>query len=199
MVVIKHRYEDYDSEYLTIADYLVNFKDVFIMEEVYKRMKEWFVEEGLASGSDKDFPEVFYLEKEGKGGKEIWFRWRFQKKPLANEFWRYDFDVDVHCLTLTKVETIINNKKIKADKGEVEVQVKTNLVMNWAARLKKTAFKSLREVIYRIFLKDTRNRLEQELYDLSYGFREVLNNFFKLPHFEPKKGGLEFWPKKLPE
>jgi len=199
MVVIRHRYEDYDSEYLTIADYLVNFKDVFLMTAVYKRMKEWFVEEGFTTGSDKDFPEVFYLEKEGKAGKELWFRWRFQKTPLNNQFWRYDFDVDVHCLGLNKVETIIDNKKVKIDKGEVEVQVKTNLVMNWAARLKKTAFRPFREVIYRIFLKDTRKRLENELYDLSFGFREALNNLFKLPHFEAKKGGLEFWPKKFPE
>ncbi|MBW2978865.1 hypothetical protein KY304_02015 [Candidatus Woesearchaeota archaeon] len=203
MAVIKHRYTDYDSEFVKIADYLVNFKHVFILEDVYKLMREWFVEEGYTSGSDPDFPEVFFLEKESRAGKEMWIRWRFQKNPLGGkmkEFWRFDFDVDVHVLTLVKVETIIDNKKIKADSGEVEIQVRANLVLDWAKKIKKNSLlKPFRNVVYRYFLHDTRKRLEDELYKNAYGFREALNNFFKIPHFEAKKGGLEFWPKKLPE
>ncbi|MBN1644906.1 hypothetical protein JW851_02615 [Candidatus Woesearchaeota archaeon] len=199
MTVIRNRYTDYDSEYVTIADYIVNFKDVFIMKSVYRLMREWFIEEGYATTSDKDFPEIFYLEKEEKAGKEMWIRWRFSKSPLGGKmkaYWRYDFDVDVHVLALVPVETIVDNKKIKAEKGEVEVQVKANLVWGWA---KKVKMWPLRDIIYRWFLHDTRKRLENELYENVYGFRDALANFFRMPHFESKKGGIEAWARKLPE
>lgn len=203
MALIKNRYAEYDSEAIKIAEYSVKFKDVCILKDVYARMKEWFVEEGYATSSDKDFPEKLYLEKEERGGKEIWVRWRFSKSPLGGkmrQFWRYDFDVDMHGVTLVQIETIVDNKKITADKGEIEITVKTNLVMDWAKKIKKNSLlRPLREPIYRLFLHDTRKRLETELYDQSYDFRESLANFFKIPHFEAKKGGIEFWPRKLPE
>ncbi|MBD3361237.1 hypothetical protein GF358_00425 [Candidatus Woesearchaeota archaeon] len=203
MAIIKNRYAEHAAEAIKIAEYVVNFKDVFILKSAYERMREWFVEEGYATNSDKDFPEVFYLDKEGKGGKELWIRWRFQKNPMGGkmkDFWRYDFDVDIHVLTLVQVETIVDNKKIKADKGEVEIQVKANLVMDWKSMLKKNSLLSpFKEIIYRFFLHDTRKRLENEFYENVYGFRETLANFFKLLHYEAKKGGIEFWPRKLPE
>lgn len=200
MAIIKHRYTDYDSEYLTIADYFVNFKDVFSMEHAYKLMREWFVEEGYTSGSDKDFPEVFFLDKEGRAGKEMWIRWRFSKTPAAGKFWRFDFDVDVHVLTMTKTEIVLGDKKVKADNGEIEIQVKTNLVMDWAKRIKKNPlFRPFKEPIKRMFLLKTQKRLESVLYKESYAFRDAVNNFFNLENFEVRKGGLEFWPKKLPE
>jgi len=203
MTIIKHRYTDYDSEYLTIADYLVNFKDVFSMEDVYKLMREWFVEEGYTSGSDKDFPEVFFLDKEGRAGKEMWFRWRFDKSPMGGrmkDFWRFDFDVDVHVLTMTKTEIVLGDKKVKVDKGEVEIQVKTNLVFNWAKKVKKNPLLGpFKQTIKRYFLLKTQKRLEADLYKESYAFRDALNNFFKIENFSARKGSLEFWPKKLPE
>ena len=203
MTIIKHRYTDYDSEYITIAEYIVNFKDVFSMENVYKLMREWFVEEGYTSGKDNEFPEVFFLEKEGKAGKEMWIRWRFTRSPLGGRmgnFWQFDFDLDVHVLTLTKTEIVLGDKKVKADNGEVEIQVKTNLVMNWAKKIKKNSLlKHFKEPIKRLFLLKTQKRLETELYRDSYAFRDAVNNFFKLENFEVRKGGLEFWPKKLPE
>jgi hypothetical protein len=203
MTIIRHRYTDYDSEFSTIADYLVNYKHIFVLQEAYKLMHEWFIEQGYATRSDETFPEVFFLDKEGKAGKEMWFRWRFTKSPLGGkmaEFWRYDFDVDVHVMTLTKVETIINNQKVKVDSGEVEIQVKANLVMNWAKKIKKSSLmRPFKEVVKRYFLHSTRKRLEDDLYKQAYDFRDELNNFFNLEHFKARKGGLEFWPKKLPE
>lgn len=203
MAIIKHRYTDYDSEYITVADYYVNFKDVFSMENVYKLMREWFVEEGYTSGKDSEFPEVFFLEKEGQAGKEMWIRWRFTKSPMGgrmSDFWRFDFDVDVHVLTLTKTEIVLGDKKVKADNGEVEVQVKTNLVMSWAKKIKKNPLLApFKQIVKRYFLLKTQKRLESELYKEAYAFRDALNNFFKIENFEVRKGGLEFWPKKLPE
>jgi hypothetical protein len=201
MTVIKHRYTDYDSEFKTIADYVINYKDIFIIKSAYRAMYEWFIEEGYTSRSDKDFPEIFFLDKEGKAGKEMWFRWRFSKGPLGGkmkEFWRYDFDVDVHVLILVPVETIVDNKKIQAQKGEIEIQVKANLVWNWAKMIKKNSLlRPFRNIIYRVFLHDTRKRLELELYENAYGFRDAVANFFRIPHFESKKGGIEAFARKL--
>lgn len=200
MTIIRHRYNDYEKEYMTIADYIVNFKDVFSMENVYKLMREWFVEEGYTDGSDKNFPEVFFLDKEGKAGKEMWIRWRFSKPVAGSGLWKFDFDLDVHVLTMTKTEIVLGDKKVKADNGEVEIQVKTNLVMDWAKRINKNPFfRPFKEPIKRLFLLKTQKRLENELYEESYAFRDAVNNFFKIENFEVRKGGLEFWPKKLPE
>jgi hypothetical protein len=201
MASIKHRYVAYQKEYKTVARYTVNFKDIFHLDNLYVQMHEWLVEHGYATRSDEKFPEAYYLHKDTPAGKEIWWRWRPTRLPLGekNILWRFDLDIDCHVLTLKDVELVLENKKYAAHKGEVEVNVVANLVMDWQRALEaQPLLKPLKKVFFQRKWKETREMLEKELYTDAYAFRDAINTFLKLETYLPKKEAPEFWPKRTP-
>lgn len=200
MVSIKHRYTG--VEYKKVTGFSIKFKDVFDFEHLYVLMHEWLIEKGYATRSDADFPEKYYMSRTGPGGKEVWIRWRPKRNPVpGNSFWRFDFDIDLHVLGLKDVELVVQNKKVKANKGEVELQISANLVYDAADEWKKSALlKPFRSFYFKRFLSKKKDLLEKEFYNEAYEFRDAVNNYFKLETFLPSKmAGLEFWPKRTPE
>ena len=61
MAAIKHRYTG--IPYTPVAGYSVNFKEVFSMDEFYKLLHEWCIDNDFATRSDEDFKETYYLQK----------------------------------------------------------------------------------------------------------------------------------------
>lgn len=198
MALIEHRYKD--LQYEQITEYVVNLKDIFHLDNLYLLMHEWLVEHNYATRSDKDFPEKYYLHKEGAGGKEMWWRWRPNRFPLAkNRLWRFDLDIDVHVLTLKDVEAVISGKKYKAHQGEVEVNVRANLVMDPDKILEKSMFKDIKKLLYRRFWAQQKEMFKDELYREAFEFRDAINTFLKIETYLPTKEWPEFWPKRVPE
>ncbi|MBD3303634.1 hypothetical protein GF343_00665 [Candidatus Woesearchaeota archaeon] len=200
MVSIKHRYTG--VEYKTVTRFSVKFKDVFILEDLYVLMYEWLVERGFATRVDADFPERYYLDRTGPAGKEVWIRWRPKRHPIpGNKFWRFDLDIDMHVLGLKDVELVVQNKKVKANKGEVEVQVAANLIYDASGEWKKSALlKPFRNFYFKRFLSKKKDMIEKELYNEAYEFRDAINYYLQLETYLPSKmAGFEFWPKRTPE
>ena len=201
MVTIKHMYQD--VEYKEVTKYSVKYLEVFVLKDLYRRMYEWLVENGYATRSDADFPEKYYLDRGGAAGKEVWFRWRTKKNPLPGkqQFWRFDINVDCHVLGLKDVELVVQNKKFKANKGEVEVVVAANLIMDasgdWS---KNTLLKPFRSLYFKRALAKKKDMLEKELYKDAFDFRDIITDYFKLKSYIPTKiAGLEFAPRRTME
>jgi hypothetical protein len=200
MALIKHRYTDVD--YKQVTRYVINRKDVIHLANLYLLMHEWLVEHGYATRDDSKFPEKYFLHKEGPmyANKEIWWRWRPTKAPLTNnKLWRFDLDIDVHCLTMKDVEVIIAGKKYKAQQGEVEVQVAANLVKDPEKMLEKGAFKDIKKLLYNRMWKQQFDMLEKELYKEAMAFRDAIGTYMMIETFLPQKEVPEFWPKRAPE
>src|SRR3989338_1534528 len=107
-----------------IAQLKVNYKDVLDLKYLYLLMHEWLVEEGYAPRSDSEFKEVFYYQKEDpNAGNFYHFKWRFEKDPPNTSLWKYILEVDTMVLTMKDVELAVKGKKVKAQKGEVEVTI----------------------------------------------------------------------------
>jgi len=199
MPSLKHRYTG--QEYLKVTYWLLNYKDVFSMNYLYLLMHEWMIEEGYCTRADEEFAERMYLERITPGGKEIWIRWRMQKKdPQGSKLFRWDLDIDFHVLTLKDVEVMHKGQKFKADKGEVEVTCQANLVIDpeqeWENHWFLKHFKKL--VIYRLL----KNRLEWHrlnLWEEAYRLQEALKTYLKLETYLPEREGAEFWAKKTME
>ncbi len=198
MVSIKHRYTG--VEYYPVANYTVNYKDVFVLEDFYKLLHEWFIDNDYATRADEKFPEKYFLQKESKGAKEIWIRWRLKRnatKKKTKPFWRFDVDVDIHVLAMKDVEVVVNNQKFGANKGEIEIQVAANLIADasgeWA---KSPLLKPLRKWWFNKLMRAQRNLLEKQLYDEVYELRDAMTVFFKMEAFGAREA---FWPKKVPE
>ncbi|MEM4263925.1 MAG: hypothetical protein QW666_03480 [Candidatus Woesearchaeota archaeon] len=196
-MAIKHRYTG--VEFIPVTSYTVNFKkEVYKLEDLYKVMHEWVVENGYGPKADEDFPEKYFMHKVTPGGKEIWVRWRLKKVPYGQEFWRYDLDVDMHVLGLQDVEVMVDNKKVKGNMGEVEVNVAANLIVDvekkWA---KNPLLKPFRNYYFKRFLSQKRDFFAKQLYTEAFAFRDVINNYLKLETFIPVRGAkVEFWPRR---
>jgi len=109
------------------------YVDVYLLAELYKFIREWLVEEGYAtdgpsgkdSGNSADqYMEKFYFERNLNGVKEQVIWWRTFKKAIgANARIMKHLDLDYHQLGIKDVEAISEGKKIKAQKGEVEIYI----------------------------------------------------------------------------
>lgn len=200
MVSIKHRYTG--VEYKKVTGFSVKFKDVFDLDQFYILLYEWLVEKGYVTRADETFPEKYYMDRTGAAGKEVWFRWRPKRHPVSgNKFWRFDLDIDVHVLGLKDVELVVQNKKIKAHKGEVEVMVSANMIFDASGEWRKDSFlKPFRSFYFKRFLSKKKDFLEKEFYNEAFEFRDAVNAYLKLETYLPSKlAGMEFWPKRTPE
>lgn len=198
MPELKHRYEGLKRE--TVASYTVNYKDVFSLSYLYMLMHEWLCEQGWATRADEDFPEVQYLQKERPAGREIWARWRLDKNPFPGsnqKFWWYMLDIDIHVLTLKEVELVVKDKKLKADKGEVEVNVVANLIIDKEKEWDKNPWlKPFKEFFLKKFMLKKKEQLKKQLYNEAYDLQEAIKHYLKLETFTEAVKGKEFWAKR---
>lgn len=201
MASIHHRHEG-KQLIGPITQYTVNFKDVFHLDNLYVLMHEWLVENEYATRDDSKFPEVFYLSKQGPAGKEIWWRWRPTKLPLGekNPFWQFALDVDAHVLGLKDVEAVLEGKKYAAHKGEVEINVVANVVLDYKKALEKhPLLKPFKKILLERTWKPTLDRLKKDLYADAHKFRDAINVYLKLETYLGGKEMPEYYPKRVPE
>jgi len=196
---IKHRYDG--IEYYNCNSFKLNFKDVFSLKYLYKLMHEWLKENNYDPGDSK-FGEVYYMHKEdAKGGKNITIRWRLSKTPDdSSKLFKYDLDIDFIILGLKEVEVPFKNKKIQADKGEVEIQCKGNLIMDpnnvWEKNKWLKPFKKF--IIYK-FLRNRYDSHRFEVYGDVEQLQEVIKNYFQIPSYGMDVQFSEFWNKNFSE
>jgi hypothetical protein len=196
-----HRYTGVEA--IPVTSFTVNFKkEVFKLEDLYKVMREWLIENGYATRKDEEFPEKYFLNKIGPAGKEIWVRWRPNKNPMpggVQEFWRFDLDVDMHVLGLQDVEVMVDNKKVKGNMGEVEVNVAAYLIMDAEKKWKeKPLLKPFRNFYFNRVIRGKRDLLIKKLYIDAFNFRDAINNYLRLETFIPVRGAkAEFWPRRV--
>ena len=182
----------------------VKYKDVFDLKEFYEGFWEWLKEQGWKDWeNDLDTFERFYGERVSQGGvKELWIRWRPYKVPepyasMEEPPLRYYFDIDFHVLGLTSAEIIKDGKKIKADKGEIEVTIRAYIEKNYEAKFEEHGL--LRHVIdifsLRIYKKTLEDR-RRELYREAYVLQTFIKQWFKLKTHLPYEETESFFPSK---
>jgi len=107
------------------------YRDVFRLKSLYEMMHEWVLEEGFTDyNEDKsDSFETFYWErrKPGTSGKDYNIWWRLRKKPEGHRWWTYDLNVDFIGLHIEDSEVMHEGKKIKVNKGEIDIFITPTL------------------------------------------------------------------------
>ena len=103
----------------------IKYSDVIDLKEFYDSLHEWLMEhEWKDEAEDSDKYETYYGERiDRNGGKEIWIFWRMYKKPPNTEAFRYYLDVYYHCIAIRPTEVIKEGKKLKVNKGIVEMKI----------------------------------------------------------------------------
>src|SRR3989344_9541701 len=158
---IKHRLSDIKNNKIAVKDWNISIKDTYNLEYLYQLIRQWGIQNGWAPGNDSDFQELFYVQRDHPTfGKEMRIRWRWNKEPEGGPkkredslFW-YQMDLDYHMLGIKDVEINWKGQKIKAQKGEFELDCAVYLVIDAGKKWEKSIFKPFRDLIVKRILKN---------------------------------------------
>lgn len=185
------------------ANFRIKFKDIFNLTEFYKAMHEWLLEYDWSSVDydgkieNNEWWETLYLERESGGGmKEMWWWWRMQKIPTSNSYYKYHLDVDSHIVTMLPAEVMRDGKKLKVNKGEVEVTLWAYIEFDYDGKWSTHPILKAFNQIFpkRIFKKDLYEEHKLELYREAYIFQAYLKKWFKIKSFLPYEEITQFHP-----
>ena len=129
------------SEKDTIFSSKMKSDGIFNFSEFYKFCYDWLTEEiGL------EVSEEQYSEKIAGEAKEIKIKWEGTKK--ITDYFKFVVKVEFHIIGLIKVEINQDGRKIKTNKGMVEVKVKGILERDYDGKFESNATKKLLRGIY---------------------------------------------------
>jgi len=119
----------------------IKYGGIFLFKDFYRFCHDWLTEEtGLFVMEDK------YIEKLEGSAKNIDVGWTGTKK--VTDYFKFKITVDFRIIGLTNVEISRGNKKIKANKGSVEVKVKGTLIRDYQGKFETNAFRKFLRSIY---------------------------------------------------
>lgn len=185
----------------------VKYKDVFEFKSFYEELWEWCKEHGWRDWEqDGENFERFYGERITTGGiKEIWIRWRTWKPadwsptiPGKKEtYLTFYLDIDFHLLGMGSTEIIKDGKKIKTDKGEIEVSIKPFIEKNYEYEFDKhPILKHALELFSQRLYKRKIDERKKDLYREAYVMQTFIKQWFQLKTYQPYAQGENFFPSK---
>jgi len=188
------------------TDYTVTWREKgFDSMYIYLMLYEWLADNGWHNRKDEDFPEIAYIHRDfgAAGGVEIWTYWRLQRPVEGMKeggFATEHMDINIHFLNLKPHEMVYKGKKIKTQKGEVEIRVISYLLFDeeqyWS---KIPLIRSFQTIMMKRTLKRKKEKWRDDLKLEAHRLREMLNIYLKIPHYYPEKEVGEFWLKRTGE
>ena len=182
-----------------IPIFSVKYKDVFSLKNLYVMMHEMLMEEGWYGWEDNNagmqahsdletlYSENVYQRGIHHGGKEMWIWWRAQKHhERPNSYFRNTLDIDWHPVGITDIEIVHQGKKMKVQKGELEIFFRARIIsdmdLKWSKHPLLKHFKPFYE--NRINLAHIEKR-EKELWRDVYRIQNKVKSYLNLRTFMP--------------
>lgn len=204
MKKLEHRYETLGEkglgkDYFQVSKYQIVYKDIFNLKYLYMLMHEWLVENNYCTRIEQDFGEVFYLQRNKPSGKDYLIRWRVgQEYPLGSTIFRYQLDIDILVLLLNKVELIRDGKKINAEKGEITIDVRANLLTRKDSILGKIKGVT-RDIVFNTLYRSNFETHKAKLNGDAYKFRDAINQYLQIQTKSSLAQMGDFYEKAKPE
>lgn len=177
----------------------IALRDVYSLSYLYRLMHEWLLENGYC-GADEDFKEVLYEHIDTGRGAEIWITWRLEKKeglPALKGLFAYNVDINFHIMGQKEVEVVVGGKKVKADKGEVEIELIGYLLTDPDKKVKDHWLgKHFSDFIFGVFWKGKAKQNERQLQTDLGKFQEAIKAYLKLETYLPERELPEVWQKR---
>src|SRR3989338_175523 len=199
-----------------IPEFRIKYKDVFSLKNLYIMLHELLIEEGLwGFGVNETTPgyelhtdiETLYSEnifQKGihAGGKELWVWWRSKRGGPAGKYHGYFrdlLDIDWHGAWLQETEVVHQGKKIRVQKGEIELFFRAKIEGDHTGEWEKHRVLKHFQYIYekRIMHQDIEKRekeLWRDVYRIASKVKTWLNLRTYIPvteQFHPKLYGME--------
>jgi hypothetical protein len=119
----------------------IKYNGVLNFADFYKFCYEWLRDETQLLLSENKYSEK--IEGESKNVEVEWNGYR-----NITDYFRFEIKIFFRVLGLTKIEITEGTRKIKTNKGNVEVTVTGNLVRDYEGKFEKTAFQKFMRGIY---------------------------------------------------
>ena len=124
--------------------------------------------------------EDLYNEKLSTNGKEIIIAWTAGKK--ITDYFQFQIKIDWHILGMKDAEVEEAGKKIKTNKGEVEIAFKANIIKDYEKRWEdKPLWKFLRGVYEKYVIKETVDEFEDDLKNDIKDMIKEMKAFLRIP------------------
>jgi hypothetical protein len=123
----------------------IKYNGIVDFAAFYKFCYDWLKEEtGISVSENK------YAEKLSGDSKSITVEWSGGRE--MSDYFKFELKVSFNVSGLTNVEITDGNKKIKTNKGSIEVGVSGTLVRDYKGKFEKTAFQKMLRGIYEKFV-----------------------------------------------
>ncbi len=189
----------------------LKYKDVFSLGEFYDGLAYWIQERGWKSFDNVEEQwETYFSEKIAQSGaKEMWFWWRLAKpapdtnvnpKTGESETIQFHLFLTFHIIGLASTEVIKGGQKIKADKGEMEIETEAYIDEIYKKKFKeeKGFFGFVLKEATNIFTKriyvNTLDQRKKELYQEAYALNNFIKQWLKMKRYLPYEESKNFFP-----
>lgn len=175
----------------------LKYKDVFNLQEFYVALHDYLAEHNWVDNEDGiDHYEVYYGERiDRSGSKQIWIQWRPHKKPSNAPFLTYHWDFTFDARAITTTEFVRDGQKIKANSGELELEIKATIEENYKDEFSKNWFlKIFQELFARRAYRKIILQRRKELYQETYAMQNFIKQWFKLKSYIPYNRTKSFFP-----
>ena len=119
----------------------VKYDGLMDFKEFYKFCYQWLVEE-----AELDVVENKYAEKISGDSKNVDVEWSGKRK--VTDYFMFQVSVKFKVLNLTNVEITQEGRKIKMNKGSVEVSISGTLVKDYEGKFEQNSTQKFMRAIY---------------------------------------------------
>lgn len=167
----------------------IKFKEVFDMNGLYAMLHYWIIERGWVDvdTNSPDNHEVSYLEKVNPAGaKTHIIVWQLHKTPERSKFFKWILKVNINTSDLATVEVMHQGKKIKANKGGVDIVIDAKMQIDYMAIWANHPFLSLFKTYFEKKLyKSEIDRMKSGLFGEMTEYQGRIKQYLELRQFLP--------------
>ena len=154
---------------------------IFNLGDTYKHAKEWL------DYWKYDVIEKKYKHKETPKGNEIEIIWNATRE--IDEYTQFLLEIRWLCLGITDVKLDIDGKKVKMQKGEINIFITAYLVLDWQNKWEeRPIMKFFRSFFEKYLYHGHIQSLREELWKEGWAFYNEMKAYLNLPELRLKEG-----------
>ncbi|MEM0230999.1 MAG: hypothetical protein QXW00_02840 [Candidatus Woesearchaeota archaeon] len=174
---------------IKLPEIAFRYKATAAYKPLYEMLHDWFIENGYQDLTDnKDsFMEPFYSHEESGSTYVMNIWWRF-KKPSSNSRITYKINMEYLGVAVSDVEVQFKDKKIKAQKGELNIFINGTVELDYGKEWDKSWFMKLFLEFFkrRVWIKEMEMH-KKILLDEVNKLYSIIKMYFELYQYTPEK------------
>lgn len=165
------------KEFEIVPAIKIKRKGVFNLSGLYEMMEDWLDFNGLSD----NLKETEYIEKTTPGGKEIAISWETYFD--VNSYVRFKIKITFNVIGLIEVELQKGHKKVKRNKGTVEIKIEGKVVYDPEDKYKKNIITFPFMWFYELKMKNRLEGYKLELYKKLYTLQKEIKIYLDMHEF----------------